>query len=713
MNMPVVNEKSEKTAVDSVSLRYDDRNNMFYFTSLDFNAMKIFGVARSLQDGRYLYYFEAVYPDGWFALKDFKALFPKSTISKKAKEKFLYLKSVPDQIVDFTELDKRNHVYKKYQPMTHQARCMEAMFHYPRLSILAEQGLGKTFISLNHVAMKKAELGVYKALVFAPKIVLRNWKAETELHTDLKTIIYRGDELQRRKIRDRVLAGEDWDVIVTNYECVSNTEVKLKEHEKIGKREIVRGDEVQIAKDGEWYRVSQVEGKGTKREFILKDMRVDSPTIVKARRKLDNGRLVNLDFKFFKDDLDFQVLFMDEGSRVKGYKSSRSLSVKAIAEKISSRYILSGTITLGNPLDVYMPYTILNPLIFGANYWKFRAKYCKFPPWNKHIITGYQNLDALKGRMDPYTISFTRDDCLDLKPRTLLDRYYDLSREQAEMYNDIIEEESVWIGDIEMDVSMPVVKINKLMQLVSGFLILPHTRDDSACNKCSELCECIEDDIYPWNKKCLFYGTEKVAHVKKPAREYFTFKKNPKLELFIEDLQDIEGQVIIWTYYKKELDDLMWAMHEAKINYVLASEFNCDLKFTNDQSIKVFAGQISQGIGITLNTAKHMIYYSQSLSLEDRLQSMDRNYRIGQDSKVVVADYQCPGTLESTVLKLLRDKRDVKDFIQSSIECLECNNYDYCTECGIRPYSEDCALYGIREAAETKNTIKLKTIKLD
>lgn len=712
MNTPEINEKLlTKTGASKVSLKYDEKNNVFYFTTEDFNAMKIYGIARTFREGGYLYYFKAIYPDGWYAIRDFKALFPESTITKSAKAKFLYLKSVPEQIADLTEITNRKSKFKKYQPYIHQARCIEAMLHYPRLSILAEQGLGKTYISLNFMAIKKKELGSFKGLVFAPRIVLRNWMEESKELTNLKAIVYKGDDLQRRKIGEEILAGRPWDLIIVNYECVSNTEVKLREHENIRKGEISVGDEVQISKGGDWYKVARINGVKNKREFVLGDRLVSSPLIVKARRKIDNGRLVNRDFEFFANTLKFDVLFMDEGSRVKGHKSSRSLAVKEIAEKIEHRYILSGTITLGNPLDVYMPYTILNPLIFGTNFWKFKNKHCAFSKYNKHIITGYLNLEALKANMDPYTISFTRDNCLDLPDRTLIDRYYELSNEQVSLYNEIVSEDSIWIGDTEIDVSMAVVKISKLMQLVSGFMILPPDRDDSVCNNCPQLCDCVPEYIYPWNKSCSNYGTELVAHIKKPAREYFTCKRNPKLELFMEDMEDIEGQVIVWTYHQKELIDIRNSLDKAKIKYILAGKEGCDLEFRNDPTIKVFLGQISQGIGITLNTAKHTIYYSQSLSLEDRLQSMDRNYRIGQTSKVVVADYQSPGTLESTVIELLRSKRDVRDFIQSRVECTQCEQRDYCEECDIRPFSEDCLLYEVRQNAEKKTTIKLKTIE--
>lgn len=704
---------------EKVIIKYNQKSNVFYLTTNNFNAGKIRGVASTRQDGATLYYFSATYPDGIFSLKDAKAIFPNCKVSKAAGKKVEYLKKVPQLIPDLALLEKYNPAFK-VTPYQHQLRAIEMMLHYDRLAILAEQGLGKTFISLNHFCIEQQRTykkGI-KGLVFAPKIVLSNWVEETSKHTNLRIVRYSGTEEKRKRLREYLVNNQDkWDLIVTNYECVSNTSTKIKSYEYIKKGEVVVGDRALLQDtDGSetqnWLKIEKIRKKGRSTYYTLEKVgEVKSPEVRRLLRKFDDGKSTNLDFDLFRKELDFEVVYMDEGSRLKGFRSTRSQSVRALVDSIPKRYILSGTITLGNPLDVYMPFTILNEHIFPDNYWRFRKKHCHFSSYNKHQVTGYKNLDSLKAHIDPYIVSFTRDECIDLPDRIFLERYFELTEEQRQIYNDIIKEEEVEVGDTVINVKLPVVKINKLLQVLSGFIILPPERDDSVCNHCNALLDCVDKHVYPWNKDCIHYGTEKVSHIKKPARKYYSFPGNEKPSLLMEDIKDIDGQVIIWVYYKKELEDIQAALKKEGITYILASEEDCDKKFTENPKIKVFLGQISQGIGITLNTAKDMKYYSQSLSLEDRLQSMDRNYRIGQDSKVSVTDYLCRGSLLEPIIGLLRKKCDVKDFLQTRVECAACDQAEYCLECDIRPYSEDCILFAIRNSAEQKSVIQLKPIR--
>ena len=54
-----------------------------------------------------------------------------------------------------------------------------------------------------------------------------------------------------------------------------------------------------------------------------------------------------------------------------------------------------------------------------------------------------------------------------------------------------------------------------------------------------------------------------------------------------------------------------------------------------------------------------MIYYSNSFSLEKRLQSEDRAHRIGQDRSVLIIDLAAERTVDLHVIRALREKYDI------------------------------------------------------
>ena len=135
-------------------------------------------------------------------------------------------------------------------------------------------------------------------------------------------------------------------------------------------------------------------------------------------------------------------------------------------------------------------------------------------------------------------------------------------------------------------------------------------------------------------------------------------------------------------------------------------------QFEANDNIRVFLGQTSQGIGITLNSATCTIYYSHGAALEPRLQSMDRNYRIGQTRPIVVKDYLSKGTVEESLVNLLEHKTDVKKFMQERVQCFTCDNMADCQRENISYLGAGCSWYGERMSAEQIRRLKLKTIRV-
>lgn len=703
---------------------YSPKSNAFFFKTKNTNASKIYGVSHAAsKSGGIVWYFPCTYPNGYIAMKDFKTI-TNGRATPQALEKIEYLKSVPNQIAEQKVLSSLPMEYK-VPPYPHQLESAEMMMHYDRLALLLEQGMGKTYTTLMFLqALKLQENRDIKCIVLAPLIVLRNWVRETQAFSTFRPLLYRGSESERLRLRDQVKEGS-WDVLITNYETL------VPPHQDFTKTGLIawwlgledsRKEQLFLYWRGKGflpheaadicevkYRTTKGVAKvmGTYTDYVYKTLKsipeanLLSPELVKAQKNLD-------DLEFLKT-LPCDVLILDEGSRIKGHDSKRSMATMALASKVRRRYILSGTLCLGNPTDVYMPMTLLDPNIFGNNYYLFERRHAIYSKFNKHMITKWKNLDKLKLKMDPYVIERKREDCLYLPDRIMDKRYYELSAEQLGLYNAIVTSDEITVGGVTINTSMPVIKINKICQVLSGHIILPLARNDAKCNMCTHVVKCVEDDVFPWQKTCK--NLDPANPVAKPKREYFELAHNTKADMLVQDLELSEEKTIVWAYYAYDLKKIKEILTHRKIKFITADEDDCDRKFESDASYKVFLGQVSQGIGITLNSATTMIYYSHGLGLEARLQSMDRNLRIGQTKKVLVKDYIGEGTVEETIVSLMLHKQDVKDFIQGKAECQSCKEFVYCFERGIVPYSEKCILSEQRVIAETKRTIKIKEIE--
>ena len=73
------------------------------------------------------------------------------------------------------------------------------------------------------------------------------------------------------------------------------------------------------------------------------------------------------------------------------------------------------------------------------------------------------------------------------------------------------------------------------------------------------------------------------------------------------------------------------------------------------------------GTGLTLNTATLTIYYSNDFKLVNRQQSEDRNHRIGQKNAVLYVDLVRAKTIDTKIIKAIKDKKDLANYVKERI----------------------------------------------
>jgi SNF2 family DNA or RNA helicase len=386
------------------------------------------------------------------------------------------------------------------------------------------------------------------------------------------------------------------------------------------------------------------------------------------------------------------TLVLDEASRVIHYQSQRTQAVLEFSKKMENAWILSGTLCTGKPIDLYAPMCVLDERIIGMPYYQFMHAYCIYGnPYIPQQVTGYRNLSYLKALTRDFMISKTRAECIDMPDRIIETRYYELSPKQRRIYNEIVDGGNDGIINIEgkdINITLPVCRIVKLMQVLSGFIMYDEFSEN--CADCPKLMECVENGTHCDKAK------QTVTKCVIPLEDTVV-----KLQCLQEDIEDTTGKIIIWAWYRHELAQIQQLLTRNKIGFVVAGSTDCVEKFNNNDNIRVFLGQTAQGIGITLNSAQTTIYYSHGCALEPRLQSMDRNYRIGQTNNVLVRDYVCKGSVDEDIVALLREKKNVMQFMQSMNGCLHCSHKANCEENHVNIFGKGCKFEGSKVAAET------------
>lgn len=334
------------------------------------------------------------------------------------------------------------------------------------------------------------------------------------------------------------------------------------------------------------------------------------------------------------------LFILDESSRIKTPSAARTKAAINFGKLAKERLILTGTPVTQSPFDIYAQFKFLDQEILGnQTYTAFKHEYGIFNKKLNHTtgypyeeLVQYRQLDKLQAIIAPYSFRVTKEECLDL-PDKIYQRYtVELDATQRRHYHELEEELYTIIGKEEISTPVVLTQLLRLHQITGGFL------------------------------------TRKEENAALPVSE-----NNPKLELLLELLEDINGKVIIWARFAAEITAIVKAIR-ARFGWHSTTEYwgnvsqqdreNAVYNFQHLDNTRFFIGNArAGGIGLTLTTASTMIYYSNDFSLETRLQSEDRAHRIGQKKNVTYIDIEAIDTIDSKIIEALRNKKNIADLI--------------------------------------------------
>lgn len=336
------------------------------------------------------------------------------------------------------------------------------------------------------------------------------------------------------------------------------------------------------------------------------------------------------------------MIIVDESSCIKNTSAQRTKNAIKLGKLAKYRRILTGTPVAQSPLDVFGQCEFLQTGVFGfSSFFKFKQFYATYVTVSYGSrsfpkLTGYRNVNELMGTVARFASVVLKKDCLDLPDKVYVERAVELTEEQAALYQQL---RDTHVAEIEND----YITIDNALKLLAKFqqIVCGHLKYDD--------------------------GT--LVHV-----------KNNRISALMDAIEECSGKVIIFANFVEDVNLISQALakeygNESFVTYAGATEKEQRevnlARFRNDPSCRFFvSSQRVGGYGITLIEATTTIYYSNSFSLEARLQSEDRNHRIGQNDKVTYIDLVCHGTCDARVTKALKQKRDMSDLIVNGIKAL-------------------------------------------
>jgi len=489
----------------------------------------------------------------------------------------------------------------KTKGMAHQLAYLDASFGKRNFAIFAEQGTGKSWMTLADAVRAWLVGKIDGLMIWAPKGVHTNWVLrELPKHLDVPYVAYAwSGPVKTKKQKDglaRLMAPESRTGRVLRV-FTMNFEAMLQEAGRETADAFIQGFKVIAAVD-ESKKIGNPDSKRTK--YVIKSGR-----FAEARRILSGKPLTKSPMDLFS-----QFDFLKEG--LLGTKSYRAFVAEYAVLLDPRSPKMQGLIRKMGP----------------------KAAFAQIIETDDNGNKKYKNLDRLREMLQPHIYRIRKDECLDLPPKIYVQKRFQLTDEARKIY-DNLKSEHEYVSKAHGSISLQAIAArSKMKQVTSGFVNV--------------------------------YGEP----------ELIAQDKNPRMELFLDVVDDIEGPFIVWAIYREEIRQIVAALTELGLRCVeyhggVSDKPGKDGKSDRDRAVDdlqegradVFVCNKAAYAGLTLTAASYSIYYSCDFDNDIRAQSEDRNHRIGTTSKVTYIDIIAEDTIDEDVIANLAMKDAIADHV--------------------------------------------------
>ncbi len=305
----------------------------------------------------------------------------------------------------------------------------------------------------------------------------------------------------------------------------------------------------------------------------------------------------------------------DESDDFRKPGSKRTKMARAIIKRAPFRQILTGTVITNSPLAAWSQFELLEPGALGFDrYRDFKRHHAVYEVNTTRSgrsypkLVEYTHLDKLTNSMAPWSSVVLKDDVEDMPDVVSRVRHVTPSDEQLRLYRELHSEFLVNVGDKQVSVGEDVARLNKLQQVMSGFLIDEY------------------GDVHD------------VPGI------------NPRLEALSDEVYLAPCKVIVWCQFREDIRRVASRLradgHDIVEYHGKISDRDKQMalcRFQEDPAVKALVGQPGAGgRGLDMSAAGEIYNYSHTFDAIFREQSKERATAIGGEN-IGLVDFMSPG----------------------------------------------------------------------
>ena len=325
------------------------------------------------------------------------------------------------------------------------------------------------------------------------------------------------------------------------------------------------------------------------------------------------------------------MIVFDESHDFRTPGSKRTQMGRAVAKRGIYRRILTGTPVDNSPLHAFSQYELLKKEALGHDtYEAFKQRYAIYKTQTKRngqsypVLDKYRYLEELRDKMAEYSSVVLRSDCHDLPDLIPMQREFELTEEQKRLYRELHTQYEFEIGSGIATLNENTQKLNKLQQVVSGFMI---------------------DE----------YG--EVHNI--PGG-------NPRLDALVHEAELCAGKVVIWCAFREDMDRVVARLNQRGHKTVeyhgrisAADKKKARQAFAPgaENDVKALVGYPTAGLD--LSSAEKILWYSHTFDAIKRQQADERATAMGGEN-VPVVDFTASG-VDRYILSNVKEKISIGD----------------------------------------------------
>lgn len=348
--------------------------------------------------------------------------------------------------------------------------------------------------------------------------------------------------------------------------------------------------------------------------------------------------------EFIGQSGDRCMMVVDESTRIKNHKSTRTETIWEVGAKCGYRNILTGSEITRTPSDLYAQFRFLGIHCLGFDsFYPFRNRYVVMGGFESKKEIGCKNVPELMAKITVYAHLVKTSDIVNLPEKTFTQRFIDPSPEQKKYIKQIKDMMEAETPEGEMvSVQTAMTAMLRCQQIAGGFF--PDVKVD-------------EEGV--------------------STTTMIPLKANPKLDELMEILSDEPGKVVIWARFVPEIEAIRDAIakrwgDESVVTFYggdkLDARRESRVAFQTNDDVRYFVGNpVCGSMGLELSAASTMIYYSMDFQYESRVQSLERATNLDKGVAVGIIDLTLDVKPDRAIMDATNQKKDIADWVEDAI----------------------------------------------